>query len=275
MALVGARLFVALDAHAVTAASVGSGLGGARLRGFARAPLAPGALVPSPSSASLVRPDEVRAAIRRAVDEAGCGGLRATLVLPDGLARLALLSLPADADARDFVRFRLAPALPWPAADSMVDVLAVARGRVAAAALRRAAVAEHEQALAAAGVDLDRVHLAPLLALQGALRLGPREAVHVLLGDAAACLVAVHEGEPVGLRSRRRDASAGEAARLLEEAIRTAGLSGNGVQQPPVLFYGADASRLRGETGAAEVAGAPADERPGAGEAAWLRGALT
>lgn len=275
MALGGTRLFVALDALTVTAASVGSGLGGKRLRGFARAPLAPGALVPSPSSASLVRPDEVRAAIRRAVDEAGCGGMRATLVLPDGLARLALLSLPADADPRDFVRFRLAPALPWPAADSMVDVLPVTRSRVVAAAVRRAAVTEHEQALAGAGVDLDRVHLAPLLALQGALRSGPREAVHVLLGEAAACLAAVHEGELVGLRSRRRDASAGEAARLVEEAARAARLSGNGDGPPPVLFCGADAPRLRAEIVPGDVAGAVADERPEAEETAWLRGALT
>ncbi len=55
MALGGTRLFVALDARAAVAAAVGGGLRGARLRGFARVPLEPGALVPSPSGASLAR----------------------------------------------------------------------------------------------------------------------------------------------------------------------------------------------------------------------------
>ncbi len=266
------RLFVALDACAVTAASVSGRLRGARLRGFARAPLGPGALLPSPSAASLARSDEVRAAIRQAVDGVGFSGPRATLVLPDGLARLVLLSPPADADPRDFVRFRLAPTLPWPAAETMVDVLPLGGGRVVAAALRRASAAEQEQALAAAGIEPERVHLAPLLALQGALRWGPREAVHVLLGDAAACLVAVHEGEPVALRSRRRDASTGEASRLAEEARRTVGLTGNGLGRPPLLFWGVDAPRLCAEIGAEAAA---ADLPPEAAQAAWLRGALT
>ncbi len=265
------RLFVALDACAVTAASVSGRLRGARLRGLARVPLAPGALAPSPSAPSLARADEVRAAIRQAVDRAGFSGLRATLVLPDGLARLALLSPPPDADVRDFVRFRLAPTLPWPAGETMVDVLPVGGGRVVAAALRRASAAEQEQALAAAGIEPERVHLAPLLALQGALRGGPREAVHVLLSDAAACLVAVHQGEPVALRSRRRDPSSGEASRLAEEARRAACLTGNGTGRPPLLFWGVDAPRLRAEIGAGA---ASADAAPDEAQAAWLRGAL-
>ncbi len=279
MALLGTELFVALDARAATAAAVGGGVGRRRLRGFARVPLAPGALVPSASGPSLVRPEEAREAIRRAVDGAGSGGGRTTLVLPDGLARLVLLSPPPGADARDFVRFRLAASLPWPGADAIVDVLPIARGRVIAAALRRATVAEHEQALVSAGLELDRVHLAPLLAVQGLVRSGPRDAVHVVLGDAAACVLAVRGGSIAALRSRRRDASPGEAARLAAEAGRTARLAANGdAPSLPVVFSGAEAARLRLEIDPADVASCPgkvAAEWPEAVEVAWLQGVLS
>jgi hypothetical protein len=276
--LVGTRLFVALDARAATAAAVTHGLGGPRLRGFASVPLAAGAIVPSPSTPSLARPEEVRDAVRRAVDGVEHPGGRATLVLPDGIARLSLVTLPADADAREFVRFRLAPSLPWMAADSLVEALPVARGRVIAAALRRAAVAEHEQALAAAGLEVERVNLAPLLAA-GALRGSRPDAVHVVLGDVAVCLLAVHGGSVAALRNRRRDPSAGEAARLAEEAFRTAQLAANGSgPRPalPVFFSGADAARLRRELDPSDLADAPGKGElpPEAAEAAWLAGAL-
>jgi hypothetical protein len=106
VALLGTQLYLGLDASAVTAAALGEGLGGRRARGFARVPLEPGALAPSPSGSNLPRGDEVRGAIRRVVE--GLGGGRVTLVLPDGVARVALVELPEGADPRDYVLFRLA-----------------------------------------------------------------------------------------------------------------------------------------------------------------------
>ncbi len=104
----------------MAAAALGEGLGGRRARGFARVPLEPGALVPSPTGPSFARGDEVRGAVRRALE--GLGGGRVTLVLPDGLARIALFDLPRGAEPRDYVRFRLAASLPWPASETIVDV---------------------------------------------------------------------------------------------------------------------------------------------------------
>ncbi len=273
MALAGRSVFVAFDARAVSAAAVGRPMGGVRLSGFAREPLAPAALSPSAAGRNLARADEVREALRRALQRLGHGGGRVTLVLPDGVARLALVTLAADADARDYVGFRLAGSLPWPAADGLVEVLPVGRGRVIGAAVRRATVAEYEQLAASAGLETDRVHLAPLLALAGVAR--ARDAVHVMLGDAAVSLVAVGDGAVAAFRSRRRDVAEDEVARLLDEATRTARLAGDGASAPRLVFSGSDATRLCAQAEAEAAAGvAGAGEWPEAADAAWLPGVV-
>ncbi len=276
MPLVASRLFLALDARAVSAAFVSGGLGRRRVQGFVRVPLAPGELVPSPSSENLQRPDQVREALGRALEALGRAHARCTLVLPDGIARFALLPLPPDADASEYVRFRLAASLPWPSSEAIVDVLPAGRGFVVGAAVRRSVVAEYEQAAASSGLDLERVHLAPLLALGTLLHARSQEAVHVVLGDTAACIAAVSRGRVVALSSRRRDSSAGEAARLLEDAERTARLATNGRERHTVLLSGSDSARLRSEGGTAgpEPALAAPGEWPDAAEAVWLRGLL-
>jgi hypothetical protein len=269
------RLYLGLDASAVTAAAVGEGLGGRRVRGFARVPLGPGALAPSPSGPNLPRADEARAAIRRAVGELGGG--RVTLVLPDGVARVALLELPEDAPPRDYVLFRLAASLPFPAGEAIVDALP-AGGRLAiGAAVRRATVAEYEQSASGAGVEVERVHLAPLVALAGLMRAGARDAVHVVLGDVALCLAAFRGGVPAALRSRRRDRSAGEGSRLLEEASRVAEPAGDGTGPLRVVLSGAGAADLRHELGEEGVGRGPEapGEWPGAAETAWLGGLVS
>jgi hypothetical protein len=277
VALARSRLFVAPDARAVCVALVRGGLGGRRLEGFARVPLTPGALSPSPSGANLQRPEEVRDALRRALDATGRPSAACTLLLPDGVGRLALLALPADADAREFVRFRLAASLPFPSAEAIVDVLPAGNGQVVGAAVRRAVVAEYEQTAASLGLAIERVHLGPLVGLGGLLRSASREVVDVLLGDAAACFAVRRGGAIVVLRNRRRDTASGEGDRLLQEAERVARLAanGHGGAARAVLLTGAEAARLRAEAGLADD-GAPslADTRqwPEAAEAAWLPG---
>jgi hypothetical protein len=272
VALLGTRLYLGFDASAVTAAAVGEGLGGRRVRGVGRAPLEPGTLAPSPSGPNLARPDEVRAAVRRAAEGRGA---RATVVLPDGVARVALVELPEGAAARDYVLFRLASSLPFPAAEAIVDTLPAAGRRVIGAAVRRATVAEYEQAAAGAGLEVDEVHLAPLVALAGLMRSGPRDAVHAVLGDVAMCLAAFRGGLPVALSSRRRDRSAGEASRLRREASRAWGLAGEGRDPARLVVSGAGAARLRlelGEESAGRGPDAPGDWPDGAEAPSWLGG---
>jgi len=274
VALAGRGVYVAFDARAVSAAAVGRSLAGVRLAGFAREPLAPGALAPSAAGRNLGRADEVREAMGRALQRLRHSGGQVTLVLPDGVARLALVELAADADARDYVRFRLAGSLPWPAADGLVEVLPVGRGRVIGAAVRRATVAEYEQLAASAGLEGERVHLAPLLALAGVAR--ARDAVHVMLGDTVVSLAAVRDGAVAVFRSRRRDVAEDEADRLLAEATRTARLAGDGASAPRVVFSGSDAARLCAQMGAEAAVAVPGSgEWPHAAEAAWLPGVVT
>ena len=274
MALLGTRLYVGLDASAVTAAALAEGLGARRVRGLARVPLEPGALAPSPSGTNLLRADEVRRAIRRAAE--GLGG-RATLVLPDGVARVALVEVPDGADPRDYVLFRLAPSLPFPAAEAIVDALSAGGRRAVGAAVRRATVTEYEQAAVAAGLEVERVHLAPLVALAGLLRGGARDEVHAVLGDVAMCLAAFRGGVPVALRSRWRDRSPGEASRLRQEASVTAALGGDGQEPVRLVCSGADAERLRRELGdgagpaLAGLAGGPEAAEP----PSWVGGLVS
>ena len=91
-------------------------------------------------------------------------------MLPDGVARLVLVEPPRGVLAREYVRYRLASSLPWPAEEGVFDTLDAGSGRVVGAAVRRATVAEYEQAASAAGARVEQVHLAPLLALAGLLR---------------------------------------------------------------------------------------------------------
>ncbi len=277
MALAKSRLFVALDARSVCVAAVRGALGRRRLEQFARLPLAPGALCPSPSGPTRPRPEEVREARRQALDASGRASAAATLVLPDGVGRLALLPLPADADAREFVRFRLASSLPYPSAEAIVDVLPAGNGLVVGAALRRGAVAEYEQAVTSLGLAIERVHLAPLVALGALLRSGARQHVAVVLGDSAACFAAMRSGALVALRNRRRDTSGGEGARLRQEAERVARLSANGDGPCTVALAGSDAAQLCAEAGIADASPALPDLRrwPDAADAAWLRGLVS
>jgi hypothetical protein len=271
--LPGRRLFLGFDASGVTAATLAEGLGGRRVRSFVRAPLSPGALVPSASGPSVERAEEVRSAVRHAVEESGPGPV--TLVLPDGLARIALLDRPAGADPRDYARFRLTPSLPFASSEAIVEALGAGRDRLVGAAVRRSTVAAFEHAAQAAGLEVQRVHLAPLLALEGLLRGEARDAVHLVLGDVAVCLAVVRDGSLVALRSRRRDRSPGEASRLRDEAGRLAAAA-NGGSALPLALAGSDGRRLRRELGTSEAGEAlPAPgEWTEAADAAWLGGLL-
>ena len=274
----GKGLLVAFDAASVSVATLAKGPRRGRLLGFHRVPLQPGALAPSPAGSNVVRREEVRGALARTLEEVDPVGGPVTLVLPDGIARLAMIEPPSGAEPRDYVRFRLATSLPWPATEAIVDILPVRRGRVVGAAVRRATVAQYEQLAASVGLGVERVTLAPLLAL-GALvgRRGRRspDAVHALLGDVALCLAVIRDGDLAALRCRRRDATAGEAPRLLAEAARTARQAGDGDQDVRLVISGSGAGPLREALGPAVAGGLESPgEWPESREAAWLGGAM-
>src|SRR5258708_11679223 len=90
-----ARVLVAIDATGVAGASVSGGPGTPRIRSFARAPLSPGALVPDPFDPNVVGGPEVQRALSEVA--AGVEGGRGPVapILPEGVARSALLDVPA------------------------------------------------------------------------------------------------------------------------------------------------------------------------------------
>jgi hypothetical protein len=274
--LVPTRLHVAFDASAVSVAAVGRGSGRGRVRGFGRVALEPGAIVPSPAGPNLARGDEVRDSLARALDEIGLPGPRVTLVLPDGIARLALLEVPPGAEARDYVRFRLASSLPWPASEALVEALPIGRRRVVGAAVRRATVSRYEQLVIAAGLSAERVHLAPLMALSALVGRAGADGVHAVLGDVALCLALIRDGGLAAVRSRRRAGSGDEGRWLLDEARRTAAQAGDGQVPVELILSGSGAGVLRralGTSSSDRGLQGPA-EWPAAADATWLAGAL-
>jgi hypothetical protein len=270
------RYVVAFDATGVAGAAQGRGLR-PRVRALARVSLAPGALWPSPFEANLRRPEEVVAATREVARELDAGSTPVCLVLPDGVARLLDLEVPADTSPGAYARYRLAPSLPYPVDEAVIDVLPVGRGRVVAAAVWRGVLEGYEAAAASAGLRQERVDLAPLgaLAALAADRASAEPAVHLVLSDCAVSLAACAGGEIHAVRTRRRDASTGEWRRLRSEGERTAALAG-GAAPERVRVVGAGALALVRDLQAAGVRAQAGWPAPSAGvpaegaELAWL-----
>src|SRR5260370_31785548 len=110
VASVRARLVVAFDASGVSGAVLARAFTRPRLRAFARIELPPGALTPSALGPNLQRPDAVGEALETLRGRLGSSA-GATLVLPDGVARLLLLDPPERCGNRDYVRLLRAASL--------------------------------------------------------------------------------------------------------------------------------------------------------------------
>ena len=218
---------LAFDAGSVSAAFVRCSWRRARAVSLSSRRLIEGALVPSAFERNLQGPEEVGRAIREALESLPPRAQSVTLVLPHGVCRMAVLDLPRGQEPTEYARFRLGASLPYPVAEAVVDFLPLERGRMLAAAVRRAVVAEYEGAAASAGIGRGRVDLAPLAAAAGAILLGfEAPTVFLVLGDAACSLLAYDGGRLLGVRTRRRDRDHGEAERLREDALRTAAEAG-------------------------------------------------
>src|SRR2546425_1621842 len=187
------RLFVALDAGSVSGGAGARGVGGFRLASHARVPLGAGALAPSPFAPNVVRPGEVADALRELARSLRIGPAPVCLLLPDGIARLALLDVPADVTPQQYARFRIVPGLPYPAEEAVIDVLPVGPGRTVVGAVRRSVIEGYERVAEQAGLGQDRLDPTPLAALSGLLRQpGDAGALTVGVGprDGAGCLPA-------------------------------------------------------------------------------------
>jgi hypothetical protein len=273
-------VFVALDAASVSGGTGTRSGGGFRLASHARVPLGEGALLPSPLAPNVVHPETVADALRALARSLRIGDAPVCLLLPDGMARLALLEVPADVTPQEYARFRIVPGLPYPAAEAVIDVLPLGPGRAVVAAARRSVIEGYEAVADQAGIVQDRLDLTPLAALSALLR-EPGDAagltVDVILGDAAFCLAAHQGGLLRTLRNRRRDPGPDEPGRLAEEILRTAVLAGDGAA-PRVRVVGAGArdllARWRVAGGTAEP-GWRGEEAAGVeiSELAWLGGA--
>jgi hypothetical protein len=229
------RVLIAADATGISGAAVSGGAGGPRIRSFARAPLAEGALVPGPVDANVVEAAAVQQAMAEVAGAIEGGRGPVVLILPDGVARTMLLEVPGGVTPREFARYRITPGLPYPPEEALVDVLPVDGGRMVAAAVRRSVIEGYEAAATAAGLDVERLDLAPLAALSALSREGRGTApsVDVILGDRALSLAAWHGGALRVFRSRLREAGSREPGWLAREADRTAAVAGNG--GPPRL----------------------------------------
>jgi hypothetical protein len=201
-------------------------------------------------------------------------------VLPEGVARTVLLE-PGGSPPLEYARFRLAPGLPYPEAEAIVDVLPTAGGRFLASAVRRSVVESYERLAAAMGLVEERIDLSHLAALGELLRReGSGEgSIDVVLGDTAVSLAASRRGGLRVFRTRRRDPGPDEVERLTLEVDRTADLAGEGFAAQ-VRVVGAGATDLVRELsfrGRAAVLGWHVSHdgllvEPA--ELAWLGGAL-
>jgi hypothetical protein len=247
MMLSRSKILLAFDTGSVQGARLEQGLRSRRFTAFARRPLEMGALRPLPLETNLVRAEEVRQAARAVVMELGGVGKPGILVLPDGVARLALVDVPAGTDPRDYAHFRLGPQLPYPAADAIVDASALGGGRYIAAAVRRDIAAEYETLAQAAGLVPDRVDLSPLAAIAVLAaehrRETPGASMDVVLGEAAFSMALFGGNAALALRNRRRDPGPHDGDRIGAEVERTALLGAAGTA-PRVRVVGSGARRV-------------------------------
>ncbi len=149
------------------------------LESVARAPLAPGAVMPSLKPGNLTDRVAVIAAIRRALESIdvrpNSRGAELTIIIPDAAVRVLLLDFdalpPKLTEALPIVRFRLKKLVPFEVDDAIVSyqVMSSSRShvRVLAVAIPRDILQEYETAVREAGYEPGAVLPSTLAALAG------------------------------------------------------------------------------------------------------------
>jgi type IV pilus assembly protein PilM len=174
------------------------------LEAFASESLPFGAVAPSPVDANISQPEEVRSALRRALDGASARGADLALLVPDAVVRVFILpfeTLSRRADeALPLLRWRLKKSVPFDVEETVVSWMRQS-GRdagleVVAAVARQRIVREYEEIVAAQGIHpafvlSSTLATLPLLEERGAtllVRLSSKTLTTVIVQGANLCV---------------------------------------------------------------------------------------
>jgi type IV pilus assembly protein PilM len=155
----------------VSVAQLGKSGGTAVVSAFASEPLADGVVTPALTGSNIAQPAIVIASLKKAFERAGLKPpRRIALVVPDSIARLALLpfeEIPArPADLDQLVRWQLRKAAPFSIDEAHVSYAVASRDgattTLATVLARREVIAEYEAVANALGMHAGLVDLASL-----------------------------------------------------------------------------------------------------------------
>lgn len=216
----------ALGAVRLVAQGTGRTLGGA-----AAVELPEGVLKISISEPNVVGAEAFRHALRSVVEKAGIlGAGRVALVLPDPVARVALLPA-ADirgrgAEAEEMIRFRLRKAVPFEIRNARLASvpvhLAGREPQILVGAILGTVLEEYEGACRALGLEPGVVQLAGLAILDAVEETRrPADRVVINWDDGYVSIFLSREGAPVLIRTLT-GADAGSPANVVREASQTA-----------------------------------------------------
>ncbi len=186
---------------------IGFEKGAPALAAAASLELPEGALRLSISESNVLDPGALRAVLRSACERAGVlSGARVALVLPDPVARIAML--PADevlsrgaGDPQELVRFRLRKALPFEVRESRVALRREGDQALVVAAARQV-LDPYEEACRDCGLEPGRVELSGLVLMDAVLASRPPgDRLVVNWDDGYVSLLLVRAGSPALVRT--------------------------------------------------------------------------
>jgi len=186
-----------------------------------------GVLRPSMTEPNLVDAAAFRQTLRSVLERAGVlGGARAALVLPDPVARIAILPAAevkgrGAAETEALIRFRLKKAVPFEVKDARVGFRRDAAGQVIAVAALRAVLDPYEAECRAVGLEPGLVELSGLAMLEAVEASRPAADRLFVNWDAGyVSIFLVREGA-LALARTLSGASAAEPAQVLREVENT------------------------------------------------------
>jgi hypothetical protein len=221
---------VEVRANAVGVVRAAREKGRLTLAAAASVELAPGTVQVSMTQPNVADPERFRAALRGALERAGVlGGARAALVLPDPVARVALvpeaeLVGEKKMDRADLIRFRLRKGVPFEVREARV-AWASAEGAGAGSALvaagHGAVIDGYEDACRAEGLEPGLVEVATLALVRGVA--GGRGGDRLLVNwdEGYVTFALLRDGWPVLVRTLSGPL-AGAPAEVAREAAQTA-----------------------------------------------------
>jgi Tfp pilus assembly PilM family ATPase len=223
---------VEVRARAVGAVRLVAEAGGRSVGAAASVELPEGTLNLSLSEANVTQPDALRAGLRSAMEKAGIlGGGKVALVLPDPVARVALLPAAqlkgrGRADSEEMVRFRLRKAVPFEIRDARVVATSLpssgGEAQVLVGVILRTVLEEYEGACRGLGLEPGLVYLAGL-AILDAVEAGraPADRLVVNWDDGYVSILLSRNGAPALVRTLTgvSAANAGHVAREVAQTV--------------------------------------------------------